>query len=195
MADARQRREGRHRFAAKEATIKAVTRRLYYRDVTILVPVGGSGGTAARKPYALIDPPARTVEMSRAVAAQRGVAVEAGMTVVRRPAIFRWRDRAVARLSIAHDGEYATATVLAADDGVQSGEEEEVVVDDGKGKPLHVPSLGDVFARMYDVQLNELVRRGEMARLREAEEGRGNGLVGIFASSSGGFFLCAWGGD
>lgn len=165
------RRRTTFRFAAKEAAIKAVTRRLYYRDVTILVPPDRS---QHRKPYALIDPPARTVQLSRRVAEQRGVANAEGAEVVLRPQIFRWRDRQIARLSISHDGEYATATVLAADDAAYV-EREEVLVDGGKGKPLHVPSLGDEFRKMYDVQLNELVRRGEMARLKALEEGGGDG--------------------
>lgn len=135
--------------------------------MTILVPPDRS---QHRKPYALIDPAARTIQLSRAVAEQRGVANAAGAEVVLRPAIFRWRDRQIARLSISHDGEYATATVLAADDAAYV-EREEVVVDAGKGKPLHVPCLGDDLRKMYDVQLNELVRRGEMARLKGLEEG------------------------
>ncbi len=165
------------RFAAKEAAIKAVTRRLHYRDVTILVPTDGAG--PRRKPYALIEPAARSVRLSGAVARQRGVAVEEGAGFVVRPKLLRWKERAVARLSISHDGEYATATVLAAgeeEDAEKEGKEEEVVVvDDGKGKPMHVPSLEDDFARMYDVQLNEFVRGGQLARLRELE---GAGRVG-----------------
>jgi len=167
-----------HRFAAKEAAIKAVTRRLYYRDVTILVP---PDRTQHRKPYALIDPPARTIRLSRAVAQQRGVAVDEGAEFVLRPKIFRWRERQMARVSISHDGEYATATVLAVDDHAYV-EKEEVLVDDGKGKPMHVPSLGDDFRRMYDVQLNEFVRRGELARLTELEEG-GGGAEGWVSDS------------
>lgn len=151
--------------------------------MTILVP---PDRTQHKKPYALIDPPGRTVRLSRAVAQQRGVAMDDdGAEFVLRPKIFRWRDRQIARLSISHDGEYATATVLAFDDHTFVEKEEEVLVDDGKGKPMHVPSLGDDFRRMYDVQLNEFVRRGELARLSELEEGGGGAEGWVFHSGDG----------
>lgn len=160
-----------------------MTRRLHYRDVTVLVPTDGAG--PRRKPYALIEPAARSVRLSGAVARQRGVAVEEGAAFVVRPKLLRWKERAVARLSISHDGEYATATVLAAEEEEEDAEkegkeEEEVLVDDGKGKPMHVPRLEDDFARMYNVQLNEFVKGGQLARLRELE---GAGRLGRCVST------------
>ena len=95
---------------------------------------------------------------------------------VLRPKVFRWKERQIARLSISHDGEYATATVLAVDDHMWEARDE-VVVDTGKGKPMHVPSLRDDLRKMYDVQLNELVRKGELERLGVLEEGGDDGYV------------------
>ncbi|KAI9720263.1 MAG: hypothetical protein M1812_003081 [Candelaria pacifica] len=123
------------RFAAKEAAFKAVgTRRLSWHDITICDgrPVqpttdrcSGSGeacGSIVRqiKPYALIHPPRRSPSPSKNPSANRVCAEDTLPSIPETEeeplmeAQDGWDSECqVAELSISHDGDYATAVVLA----------------------------------------------------------------------------------
>ncbi|KAI9817932.1 MAG: hypothetical protein M1832_004552 [Thelocarpon impressellum] len=92
------------RFAAKEAALKAhSSRRLSFHEVCVEV--------GRVKPFVVIrpSPPRETAAAGAETTADGEVETERGQ---------------VARLSISHDGEYATAVVLAVDDYVEGTEEE-----------------------------------------------------------------------
>ncbi|MCJ1230951.1 hypothetical protein MMC12_007625 [Toensbergia leucococca] len=78
----------RKRWAAKEAIIKAhCHRRLFFHDISIISGSPDPSGSKDRKqktnkmkPYALIDPPSRTVMMSQATACKRMIREESYRT-------------------------------------------------------------------------------------------------------------------
>lgn len=125
-----------------------------------------------RRPIMLIDPPSTIViRMSATVAHMRGLKarpapkrdegnqivstlneyeLEASLAgpvmhsgIYYRAARIRMEDRRVADMSISHDGEYAFAVVMAAEDYQGSIQDSEMVDDDGNGPPIHEPEWGD----------------------------------------------------
>ena len=94
-----------------------------------------------------------------------------------RPKLASAEERQIAKLSISHDGEYATAVVLAVGQEVESKDN---IVDLGREGPLHEPSIEDELGKMYDWQLNWLVRNG---KLKPVGEGEGEGEEGVRVES------------
>lgn len=122
------------------------------------------------KPFALVDPVCNTIVMKQDVAALRGLrgsdpqslrkaalasklktndgtqtielsSVEASRTF-RRRAMVNASDRQSAEISISHDGDMASAVSMVYDPPVPQPEEEDIV-DDGIGAPIHEPQAGD----------------------------------------------------
>jgi len=148
------------RFAAKEAAIKAVSyRRLFHHDVTILIPDKGFG----KKPYARIEPPTRLIKIPYNIARQRGIHLDEESDFVFRPKMVHGNERQIAEVSISHDGDYATAVVMAVNEPLEN--EAKIIVDLGKSHPLHEPMLHDDLKTMDDYQLEWFVRSGKLAPL------------------------------
>ncbi|KAI9799365.1 MAG: hypothetical protein M1833_004064 [Piccolia ochrophora] len=93
------------RFAAKEATIKAVSRPLTWHDIAV--------HEQGRKPYVTIAP------VSSAAASALGSDLRAAKT---EQGEGDGGEGQIARVSISHDGEYATATVLVVDEVLKDNE-------------------------------------------------------------------------
>ncbi|KAI9880578.1 MAG: hypothetical protein M1830_002277 [Pleopsidium flavum] len=149
------------RFAAKEAAIKAIThRRLFHHDVTILMPDKGFG----KKPYARIEPPTRMIKIPYNIARQRGIHIDEESDFIFRPKMVHGNETQVAELSISHDGDYATAMVMAVNEPSEN-EFKSVILDLGKALPLHEPKLFDDFKAMDDYQLGWFVRKGKLLPL------------------------------
>lgn len=103
------------------------------------------------------------VEIPLTVARRRGVYIPEGADFALRPKITSLGDCNAADVSISHDGDYATAVVMAAQELENSLEK--AIVDTGEGDPIHVPSLDDDPKAMHNRQLRELVRRQTLAPL------------------------------
>ncbi|KAI9824985.1 MAG: hypothetical protein M1819_000783 [Sarea resinae] len=102
------------RFAAKEAAIKAIrSRHITWHDITIRVPPGHKEKVAPQMVIAAAS--------ASAFASMKTGTVTATATAAIRKSMEHEEDRdlegAEARLSLSHDGEYATAVVLAVDKG------------------------------------------------------------------------------
>ena len=147
------------RWAAKEAAIKAYSnRRLHYRDVIIAAEPKDD----LRKyiPVILINPPKAMVWMTDKVARSRGLFGNISdrgrdertgdQPTLRRLAKTHMSQRQIARLSISHDGDYATAVVQAWDQPgkLPTGSES---IDHGDGDPIHEPYIGDDGYDTYDL--------------------------------------------
>ena len=143
------------RFAAKEAAIKAHTsRRLYYRDISILSTQleGFESSGLQTKPVVLVDPPRAIVRISNDIAQKRGLLVARSATTqggespldaegfVTRNIRIREDERRTAQISISHENQYAVAVCMAVDDVWPEPTE---VIDDGSGDPIHEPKRGD----------------------------------------------------
>ena len=106
---------------------------------------------------AMIDPPCNTILMDERVAQLRSlrgfnpltqrmrkgptVEIEGRMYHKRRSKVID-SERQMAKISISHDREYATAVCIALDQPLSKATDEQIV-DEGKGLPLHEPSWGD----------------------------------------------------
>lgn len=146
------------RWAAKEAAIKAYSRRrLRYRDVIIAsMPIHD---LQKNIPVALINPPKPMIMMTDEVARNRGLVdharKETNDPMNDHPKPRRWArtimsERQIARLSISHDGEYAIAVVQAFDES-SALPSSIPIMDKGYGDPIHEPLIGDVGYDTYDL--------------------------------------------
>ena len=154
----------------KEAVIKAHKyRRLFPRDVSIISHPRKHLGNSS-KPYALIEPRARTVAMNQRTAERRGLellhklgngsksdhdyfstilntqllhrlGMSEGSLYARRKKV-QEEDRQVAEVSLSHERRYAVAVCMASDED-SAPQDGLVLVDDGIGDSIHVPEQGD----------------------------------------------------
>lgn len=77
-------------------------------------------------------------------------------------------ERQIAEVSISHDGEYATAVVMAANDLVKYDTGH--VIDEGGPYALHEPSLHDDFKVMDNSQLRWFAKTGTLAPLTRQKD-------------------------
>ena len=117
------------------------------KDISIVYGQSATGEPS--KPIALVNPPPQYVEMTSEVAAMRGIRCRVGaeswtlQEQVRRNRKVHEDERQVAQISIAHDGDYAVATCMAAAELLKDVKGPDTIIDDGSGEPLHEPEWTD----------------------------------------------------
>ena len=152
-----------HRWAAKEAVIKAhAPRQLYMNEISIITPrlcpyLFSIEDAQSLQTKALIDPPSDSILMSERVAWMRGLRgfgprskMLSGGAVVQRDGQYYYRrrskikesERQMAGVSISHDGVYAVAMCMASTEQVSEARGG-TIIDDGEGPRMHEPSWGD----------------------------------------------------